>query len=114
MIWYAKKLIEYNILIDNTIWDFINSTFMRILRLLENQEMFYSEHKKDHGIKFQAIVTSDDIIQLLIESLLGAENDNKIYYESGILHWIRSMPEGLYLFGDQVYQSLSDVLLLYS
>ena len=48
--------------------------------------MFYSEHKKNHGIKFQAIVTPDDIIQSFIEPLLGVENDNKIYHESGILY----------------------------
>ena len=103
MIWYAKKLTEYDILVDNIIWSFIDDTFMRILRPSKDQEMFYSEHKKNYDIKFQAIVTPDDIIQSLIEPLLSAENDNKIYCESGILHWIRSVSEGLYLFSNQTY-----------
>ena len=76
---------------------------MKISKPSENQKMFYSEHKKDYNIKFQAIVTPDNIIQSLIESLLSAENNNKIYHKSDILYWIRSVPEDLYLFSNQAY-----------
>lgn len=56
ILWCAKEINDYEPQTDSTIWAFLDGTFMATCRPTGGQREFYSGHKKQHGIKFQAVV----------------------------------------------------------
>ena len=64
-------------------WGFIDGTFRGICRPEQDQGLLYSGYKKEHGIKWQGIVTPDGILTLQ-GPWLGKVNDWKMYEESGV------------------------------
>jgi hypothetical protein len=91
------------------IWGFIDGHFTPFSRPESNQHMFYSGHKKLHGMVFQAITTPDGLISSLFGPFVGRTNDWGMYNASRVprrLH--RMMPADgprpmLYLYGDPAY-----------
>jgi len=57
------------------IWGFIDGTFKGLCRPEKNQKNYYSGYKKQHGLKWQAIVCSDGLIGSLEGSFLDPVND---------------------------------------
>ncbi|RPA83007.1 hypothetical protein BJ508DRAFT_207579 [Ascobolus immersus RN42] len=95
------------------IWGFVDGTHRGISRPGTNQEDHYAGAKKEHGIRYQGIVTPDGIISLC-GPWLGPTGDWKMWQESGIEDELRKLFEGedstgndasqrLYLYGDPAY-----------
>jgi len=51
------------------IWEFVNDIFHEYYYLQDNkeQQQVYSEHKKLHDNNYQAIITSDKLVSLLVD-----------------------------------------------
>ena len=47
------------------VWGFIDGTMRPFCRPGENQEAYYSGHKKNHGFQFQCIMTPDGLMSSL-------------------------------------------------
>lgn len=93
-----------------SIWGWIDGTFISTCRPKElHQRRFYSGHKKQHGIKYQAVVTPDGIVSSLMGPFLGKEGDWRMVTASGLVRRLRAINEGkngfemLYLYGDPAY-----------
>ncbi|RPA86415.1 hypothetical protein BJ508DRAFT_197364, partial [Ascobolus immersus RN42] len=91
----------------NGIWGFVDGTHRGIGRPVANQEDHYAGAKKEHGIRYQGIVTPDGLISLC-GPWQGPTGDWKMWQESGIEERLRSLFEGnqrerLYLYGDPAY-----------
>jgi hypothetical protein len=84
---------------------FIDGTFMAFARP-EDQQAWYSGHKKSCGAKFQGIVTPDGLISSFMGEWKGTVNDITMLHTSGIQEKLRAICEGvrtLYLYGDSAY-----------
>src|SRR5690242_5927993 len=47
---------------EGVVWAFIDGTFRPFYRPLNGQRLVYSGHKKQHGSKWQAIITPDGLL----------------------------------------------------
>lgn len=107
-------LIKRKIGVIDSVWGFIDGTLRKTCRPTYHQRMLYSGHKRQHGIKFQSVVTPDGLIALLFGPIEGSRHDSYMLGESGLLPQLRAlMPADgslgpVYsLFGDPAYpQSL--------
>jgi hypothetical protein len=98
------------------IWGFIDGTFRSICRPKRHQEALYSGYKKQHGFKYQGIVTPDGMILSLLGPYSGRWNDISIYRISGTKSRIKHLLEGhenLFLFGDSPYEACYRVIAPY-
>lgn len=89
-------------------WGFIDGTTRGICRPTENQEAYYSGHKRYHCVKYQAVVTPDGMIVSLKGAYEGRKHDAGIFRESDFyaeLEECMMFPnnENFVLYGDQAY-----------
>nr|CAI5833161.1 unnamed protein product [Callosobruchus analis] len=94
-------------------WGFIDETPRKICRPSQNQEEYYSGHKRYHCLKYQSILCPDGLIVNLKGAFPGRRHDARIYRESNIRDELRQTVvfdhERFVLFRDQGY-ALSEVL----
>jgi hypothetical protein len=98
------------------VWGFIDGTFNAFCRPKETQKKYYSGHKKEHGSKWQAIVTPDGLISSLFGPFLGAVNDATMVALTGLyrkLQGIIGPKRILYLYGDSAYRTSFGILAPY-
>jgi hypothetical protein len=91
------------------IWGFLDGTFRSICRPMENQEFWYSGYKKQHGFKYQGIVTPDGLIPSLIGPFEGRMNDQSMFLNSGLEEILLQLFDGnkpLYIYADSGYSYL--------
>ena len=72
------------------IWAFVDGTFKGIARPTEEQKIYYSGHKKEHGIKWQGIITPDGIISLQ-GPYEGKANDWSMYHDTKVERRMRKV-----------------------
>ncbi|KAJ8930730.1 hypothetical protein NQ314_016436 [Rhamnusium bicolor] len=87
---------------------FIDGTARSICRLSQNQEKYYSGHKRQHCVKYQSLLSPDGIILNLKGSYPGRRHDAGIFRDSELyeqLERVAAFQNGsrFVLFGDQAY-----------
>jgi hypothetical protein len=86
------------------IWGFIDGHFRPFSRPASREHMFYSGHKRLHGMVFQAITTPDGLTSSLFSPFIGRTNDWGMFNASRIPYRLhRMMPASnkmLYLYSD--------------
>lgn len=96
---------------------FIDGTLRPTARPTENQREIYNGHKRQHGFKFQAVVTPDGIVSHLCGPFTGNRHDITILRESGLLENLRQQlrdKDGPYcLYGDAGYALCPQLLCPY-
>jgi hypothetical protein len=98
------------------IWGFIDGTFRGFCRPTLRQKLYYTGHKKRHGMKYQGIVTPDGLIVHFGGPFKGRLNDITMLRESGLeqkfeeLYKDEQEGEFFVLFGDKAYISLVRIL----
>lgn len=91
------------------IWGFIDGTHRGIARPTIDQQDYYSGAKKEHGLRYQGIVTPDGLVSSLSGPWLGPLGDWTIWEASGIEDRLRDLfeplpsAERLYVYGDPAY-----------
>jgi hypothetical protein len=67
------------------VWGFVDGTFQGYCHPTGNEEQrrVYSGHKKFHGNNYQAIVTPDGLVSLLMGLFMGPTNDWTMWRHSG-------------------------------
>jgi hypothetical protein len=91
------------------IYGFIDGHFSPFSRPMSRQHMFYSGHKKPHGMVYQAITTPDSLVSSLFGPSISRSNDWGMYKDSRVAYRLhRIMPTGsnrqlLYLYGNPAY-----------
>ena len=92
------------------VWGFIDGTMRPFCRPGENQEEYYSGHKKNHGFQFQCIMTPDGLMSSLHGPYKGPTADWNMWNDSGLEEQLKAtlLPEGIhipryYLYGDLAY-----------
>jgi len=101
---------------EETIWKFIDKTFWIICKLMKDQWFFYSEYKKYHDFKYQNIVCSNSLIKFIADLYKGKMNDHQIVRVLQMqkdVHYICCDHSQLFLYSDQIYQQLWDIMKLY-
>jgi hypothetical protein len=63
------------------IWGFIDEKMCTICKPIKFQELYYSDYKKCHAIKFQAITTPDDLLSHIVGPWEGRYGDALLYRE---------------------------------
>ena len=91
--------------VDLNIWGFIDETVRAICRPNEDQQEYYSGHKRHHALKYQAVSTPDGLICCLSGPYEGRRHDAGVFGESGLLQELQehmNKPNGgMYaLYGD--------------
>ncbi|KAG8723652.1 hypothetical protein FRC09_002314 [Ceratobasidium sp. 395] len=97
------------------IWGFIDCTINRICRPTKNQDIVYNGYKKDHAIKYQAVVTPDGLMCPVDGPAEGRRADGGILEMSELLETCVSHAAGvdgrqLFVYGDPAY-GLSDTVV---
>ena len=97
------------------VWGFIDGTSRGTCRPKYNQRFYYSGYKKEHGFKYQGIVTPDGLVLSLVEPFEANINDANMYIVSQMPERLQRMFQGkddLYLYGhgDSTYESCYRVL----
>lgn len=82
------------------IWGFIDGTLNATCRPTRDQVEFYSGHKRNHGYKFQSIVTPDGLVSSLMGPFIGRRGDWGMVQESGLADKLRAVSLGYCLFPD--------------
>ena len=77
-------------------------------RPIGEQRAFFNGHKRYHAIKFQGVVTPDDIVVDLSGPELGTRHDVHLLHESGVLlqcqqHMNSASGDPYILYGDPAY-----------
>jgi nuclease HARBI1 len=89
------------------VWGFIDGTLRRSCRPGEEQRVYYSGHKRNHGIKFQAVVTPDGLVACLYGPVPGSRHDSHLLAESNLIPLLRDViPEdqpNYAIYGDSAY-----------
>ena len=76
----------------------------------------YSGHKRAHSMNWQAIVTPDSLISLLVGPYSGTNNDWSMQQRSGYEAEIRSVYTGyltLYIYRDPAYRASFGIMYLF-
>jgi hypothetical protein len=101
------------------IWGFVDGTFRAFCKPSasdEAQRAAYSGHKKLHGQNWQAIVTPDGLIVLLVGPFFGPANNWTMWRLSGCKEEIQLVMEGhkmLWVYGDPAYRLSYGVMAPY-
>lgn len=105
---YAKAI--HDVGGPETVWSFLDGTFRPFARPGVGQRMFYSGHKKRHGIKYQGLVTPDGLISALDGPFYGKIGDWRMWINSGIRDKLRallghfSLADRPVIYGDAAYK----------
>ena len=101
----------------NKCWGFVDGTCMNICRPKHGQEQCYSGHKRQHVLKFQAIMVPCGLIANLYGPVEGRRHDAYMLQDSGILPQLTNKVdrngEPYYLYGDPAYPLLPVLLAPY-
>ncbi|KAJ8916992.1 hypothetical protein NQ315_012907 [Exocentrus adspersus] len=88
-------------------WGFIDGTARAICKPTNDQENYYSGHKRFHCIKYQSVLCPDGIIASLKGGWPGRRHDAAIFTQSNLyaeLQQVAVFPNNNYvLYGDQAY-----------
>jgi hypothetical protein len=102
---YARAMINCGC--PGRIWGFIDVPFTSFSRPVSRQHMFYSGHKRLHGMVFQAITTPDGLISSVFGPFIRGINDWGMFNASRVPHRLHRMipvsNKMLYLYGDPAY-----------
>lgn len=94
---------------------FIDGTTRGICRPTQNQETYYSGHKRHHCVKFQSVVCPDGMIVSLKGAYEGRKHDAGIFRDSQLYRQLEQcvrFPNGenFILYGDKAY-GIKELLL---
>jgi hypothetical protein len=111
-----QKLQEFRTVIEDQrggdrVWGWIDGTVTRTARPLQNQKIMFNSHKRQHGFKFQVVVTPDGMVSSLAGPMVGSRNDWYLFVQSGLQDRIIEMYEAndvpeedwLCIYGDPAY-----------
>lgn len=105
--WYADIIAQKSNQAVTNVWGFLDATFRRTCRPIEYQRVCYSGHKRDHGLKFQAVVVPEGFTVCLSGPFAGSRHDSYVLGESRLLQQlVQIMPLGgpiFSLFADSAY-----------
>ena len=73
------------------VWGFIDGTIQPFCRPGENQEQYYSGHKKNHGFQFQCIMTPDGLMSSLHGPYTGPTADWNMWKDSELEGQLRAI-----------------------
>ncbi|KAF8242091.1 hypothetical protein K440DRAFT_526555, partial [Wilcoxina mikolae CBS 423.85] len=91
------------------VWGFIDGTMRPFCRPGDNQQDYYSGHKKHHGFQFQCIMTPDGLMSSLHGPYMGPTGDRVMWNDSNLESKLRELlgdEDGVaryYLNGDLAY-----------
>ena len=93
--------------LDNC-WGFVEGTVRPICRPQEYQRMVYNGHKRVHALKFQSVVTPNDLIANLFSPVEGGRYDSGMLAMSDLLPQLGQMSfsptgEAMCIYGDPAY-----------
>lgn len=91
----------------DSVWAFIDGTARPCARPTKNQRQMYSGHKKQHVIKFQALITPDGIIPHLFGPAEGRRHDMFLLRHSRLCEKLAMHPDvfrGSVIYGDPGYR----------
>ncbi len=100
-------------------WGFIDGTLLKTCRPSVGQRAVYNGHKKQHGLKYQAVTTPDGLIVSLSEAFAGRAHDMTMFHESEMNNLLDSLPNDpdptkrLHIFRDQGYSNSLNVVTPY-
>ena len=63
---------------QETIWRFVNETFQKTCCSQKEQQVMYSEYKRHHSFKYQTVICSDSLIELIAGPYEEKINDHII------------------------------------
>ena len=84
MPYYASRIFNKCGLVE-TVWGFIDGTMRKTCRPSYFQKLLYSGHKWCHGIKFQSIVTPDELFACMYGPITGNRHDSFMLSKSRLL-----------------------------
>lgn len=101
------------------VWGFVDGTFQGFARpiLKEQERNYYSGYYGRSGLKYQAIVTPDGLVQSLTPPARGTANDWTIWTNSGVPGRLRTIMNGhpiLFLYGDPAYRNQYGIWAAYT
>ncbi|KAJ3622557.1 hypothetical protein MTP99_003060 [Tenebrio molitor] len=107
---YAQSIVNMGGAIQNC-WGFIDGTVRPICRPSNNQDEYYSGHKRLHCVKYQSVLTPDGLIVNLKGAFPGRRHDAGIFRETNLYEELEQnvlFPNGEHyvLYGDQAYGAL--------
>ena len=94
----------------------MNETFWETCYPQKEQQMMYSEYKRHHDFKYQAVVCSDSLIESIAGLYEEKINDHIIVQDFDLkqnLQQICNDQRQLFLFEDQVYKHLDEIFKPY-
>lgn len=113
---YSQQLFRAGCPLSNCI-GFIDGTLRPTARPKMEQRLFYSGHKRVHGVKFQSILTADGIVSHLSGPYEGCRHDCGILKESGFMSFMEgSFHDGngpFCIYGDPAYHVSEHILSPY-
>ena len=93
MPYYAERVYQKCGLVE-TVWGFIDGTLCKTYCPSLFQKLMYSGHKQCHGIKFQSVVTPDDLSASMYGLVSGNRHDSFLLSNSGLLNKLQEfMPD---------------------
>ena len=93
MPYYANRIFNKCGLVE-TVWGFIDGTLRKTCRPSYFQKLLYSGHKRCHGIKFQSIVTPDELFACMYGPITGNWHDSFMLFKSRLLDKLHAfMPD---------------------
>lgn len=104
---YANAISQKGAPIPNW-WAFIDGTARSICKPSENQEAYYSGHKRHHCVKYQALTCPDGMIVSLKGGYEGRKHDAAILRESQLYYQLERSArfpngENFIIYGDKAY-----------
>ncbi|KLO09136.1 hypothetical protein SCHPADRAFT_834370 [Schizopora paradoxa] len=114
---FARAVHEHGSPVE-TVWGFLDTTHRRTCRPSLYQQQAYNGHKKNHGLKFQAVVAPNGLFVHLSQPFEGRRADPGILRDTGLMDLcsqhafaeIDGIRRPLQLYGDAAY-GLSDFIL---
>ena len=96
--------------LHNNVWGFIDGTLRRTCRPTYHQKQMYSGHKRNHGMKFQSVVTPDGLFACMYGAINGNRHDSYMLTQSELAPRLRLlMPaDGNNQGGGNVYSLYAD------
>eukprot|EP00117_Sycon_ciliatum_P040717 scpid79393/ scgid29877/ len=101
------------------LWGFIDGTLRECCKPQEDQRVYYSGHKRSHGIKFQAVVAANGIFAHMFGPMPGSRHDAAVLLHSDLLRYMQDRlpipaPGQVYqIYGDQAYPLKEQLLRPY-
>ncbi|KAG5892529.1 hypothetical protein JTB14_011118 [Gonioctena quinquepunctata] len=103
---YAQAVVEKGGAVQNC-WAFIDGTARPICTPTDDQEGYYSGHKRFHCVKYQSLLCPDGILVSLLGAFPGRRHDDFISGQSGLYNQLEEntiFEDGDFvIYGDQEY-----------